>query len=73
MDDIWKGEHLIRGVKPTTLQRQSITSSAASSLKARKSRAEADGPALTRGGLRGVISAACAEARSATKHPGKGK
>ena len=69
----WKGEHLIRGVKPTTLQRQSITSSAASSLTARKLRTQTGGPALTRGGLRGVISAACAEARSAAKHPGKGK
>lgn len=69
----WKGEHLIRGVKPTLLQRQSITSSAASSLNARKSRAEADGPALTRGGLRGVISAACAEAKATAKHTVKGK
>ena len=72
MDEFWKGEHLIRGVKPTRLERQSTNSKAASSLSARKLHASTEGPALFRGGMRGVISASCAEARSA-KHPGKAK
>lgn len=71
MTEDWKGEHLIRGVKPTRLERQSTNSKVATGLSVRRAQTRSEGPALTRGGLRGVISAACAEALSGARHPGK--
>lgn len=76
--DDWKGDHLIRGVRPDARQKASVTASAAFGLKARiaaASQAQEPAPATPRKGLGGQMLAGIAEAearRRAATGPAEG-